>query len=194
MKREEKRQQIMKAAERLFTSRRFHEVRLDEVAGSAGVGKGTIYRYFRDKDDLFFQTVAAGFDELCALLKRRVPAKAPFLEQLLGVCVQVSRFLDGRRELFRMMQTEGGRRAPARGAFRAMWTEKRKMLVGAVAEVIRSGVAEGEIREDVPPELLASFLLGMLRTRSHGGGEAPHVLSSHDVVVDVFCRGASNRE
>ena len=38
-----KERRIMEAAERLFTSRRFHEITLEEVAQAAKVGKGTIY-------------------------------------------------------------------------------------------------------------------------------------------------------
>ena len=44
----------MRAAEKLFTSRRYHEISLDAVVQEARVGKGTIYRYFQSKDDLFF--------------------------------------------------------------------------------------------------------------------------------------------
>ena len=70
--RPDKRLAIMQAAESLFTSRRLHEITLDDVAREAQVGKGTIYRYFQDKDDLFFQTATQGFDELCDLLQQRV--------------------------------------------------------------------------------------------------------------------------
>ena len=52
----DKRQQIMQAAERLFLGKRFHEVTTDEVAREAHVGKGTIYRHFKTKDELFFET------------------------------------------------------------------------------------------------------------------------------------------
>src|SRR5260370_5765962 len=44
---------IMAAAARLFGTQRFHEVRMDDVADAAEVGKGTLYRYFRDKEELF---------------------------------------------------------------------------------------------------------------------------------------------
>jgi len=54
MKKESKRQQILRTAEKLFTSRKFDEVTTDDIMNAAGVGKGTIYRYFRNKDDLFF--------------------------------------------------------------------------------------------------------------------------------------------
>ncbi|RPI59812.1 MAG: TetR/AcrR family transcriptional regulator, partial [Planctomycetaceae bacterium] len=67
----DKRLQIMQAAEKLFTSRRFHEVTTDDIAKSAHVGKGTIYNYFKDKDDMFFQMATNGFDELCDLLQAK---------------------------------------------------------------------------------------------------------------------------
>ena len=68
--RQSKRDQIMKAAEHLFTNRRFHEITLDQVARAAGVGKGTIYLHFADKDDLFFQVATSGFTQLCEIIER----------------------------------------------------------------------------------------------------------------------------
>ena len=62
---QEKRLRIMQAAEQLFRTRQFHEIALDEVARVADVGKGTIYLHFSDKEDLFFQTAVAGYDEMC---------------------------------------------------------------------------------------------------------------------------------
>jgi len=51
--------------EKLFTSRRFHKITVDDVAQAAQVGKGTIYRYFQNKDDLFSQTAPALFSGAC---------------------------------------------------------------------------------------------------------------------------------
>ena len=65
-----RRLQIMRAVETLFTSRQVHEITLDDVIRQAGVGKGTLYRYFKDKDDLFFQTATSGFDDLHKMLTR----------------------------------------------------------------------------------------------------------------------------
>ena len=42
-----KRHHIMLAVEKLATSRRFHEITLEEVAKTAKIGKGTIYHYFQ---------------------------------------------------------------------------------------------------------------------------------------------------
>ena len=43
-------QQILEAAAQLFATHRYHEVRMEDVAAEAGVAKGTIYRYFKDKE------------------------------------------------------------------------------------------------------------------------------------------------
>ena len=76
MENSDKRQSIMQTAERLFKSRRIHEITLDEVAQKAKVGKGTIYLHFQNKDDLFFQVATSGFDELCGLVREQVPTES----------------------------------------------------------------------------------------------------------------------
>jgi TetR/AcrR family fatty acid metabolism transcriptional regulator len=185
-----KSQQIMQAAERLFTSRRFHEITMEDVAKEAGVGKGTIYRYFQDKDDLFFRIATSGFDELCDLLRRKVPGNASFPEQLLIACRQIGRFFERRRQLSRMMQSEEGRMSWGSGQLHQRWMEHRKRLVAAVADLVQKGVSEGEVREDIPPVVLANFLMGMLRTRGRDMCDVPQAMRQHEVVVELFVRGA----
>jgi AcrR family transcriptional regulator len=190
MTREDRRRQIMQAAEKLFSGGRFHEITTDEVARAAGVGKGTMYRYFRDKDDLFFQTAMAGFDELCELLHERVAQAAPFSEQILAACREIVRFFEGRLELFRMMQSEDFRVALSKGAVYGRWMEHRKRLISVLADILHRGVDESQVRRDVPPEVLANFLLGMLRTRVRDLQGAPAAARRLELVMDLFRSGA----
>jgi len=184
----------MQAAESLFRNRRFHEVTLDEIARKARVGKGTIYRYFKNKDDLFFQTASSGFDDLCELLRRKVPEKAPFRERLLSACAEIGKFYRRRRELIRMMQAEEGRLVRHRGNRREQWLADRKKLVSALAEILHQGAEEGEIRDDVPGEVLASYLSGMLRTRGRGLSEVSESFRSREVLLDLFLHGAGPQD
>ena len=64
MAKENKRILILEALEKLLPGRRFHEITLDEVAKAAGVGKGTIYLYFKDKDALFAELVCYQLEKL----------------------------------------------------------------------------------------------------------------------------------
>ena len=184
----DKRQVIIRVAERLFRSRRFHEIKLDDVARLARVGKGTIYLYFKDKDDLFFQTATAGFEELCQVVSSKIPAAAPFPEQLAVACTGIACFFESRHPLFRMIAES--RSGSCRGEFQQRWLDQRRRLLEALAGVIRNGVNDGQVRTDVDPEVLAGFLLGMLRTRAMDLAHLPPERYGFDVLIDLFCHGA----
>lgn len=61
---EQKRVNILAAAAELFASQPFHKVVLSDVAEKAGVGKGTLYIYFKSKEDLYFSVLLGGFSNL----------------------------------------------------------------------------------------------------------------------------------
>ncbi|MCY2930394.1 MAG: TetR/AcrR family transcriptional regulator [Planctomycetota bacterium] len=190
MAKTDKRRQIMQAAEKLFAAGRFHEITTDEVARVARVGKGTIYRHFRDKEELFFETATSGFDELCDLLREKVPTGGAFGERLHEACVQITGFVRLRREWFGMRQSQERLLPCMAGGFSKRWLAKRQGLVAAVADILREGVAQKAIRADIPPDVLANFLLGLLRTRERDLADTPAALRKYQVVVDMFCRGA----
>lgn len=189
----DKRLLIMQTAERLFTHRRIHEITLDEVAQKAHVGKGTIYRYFTDKDDLFFEVATSGFDELCGVLQAQVSAEGPFRSRLLQMAMALTAFFEGRREMFRMMQAEDARMPECKARLRERWLKHRRRLVDSVAGVLQQGVSEGLVRGDVSLEVLANLLLGMLRARTMDLREIPEDERRHDLVIDIFLNGAGNR-
>jgi len=188
-----KREQIMQAAEKLFAGRRLHEVTLDDIAREAHIGKGTIYTYFKDKDDLFFQVATAGFEELCDLLQRRVAGDAPFKEQLLQACGAISAFFSRRRQLFRMIQTEDARMPLCRSGLRHRWLERRQLLVESLGRILRKGQVEGLVRDDLTDQMLATFLMGLLRTRARNLREDRDVIGD-DLLVNLFLRGAGLRD
>jgi AcrR family transcriptional regulator len=193
MTRQDKRQEIMRAAEMLFSDRRFHEVTLDEIAQAARVGKGTIYRFFSSKDDLFFQTATSGFDELCEVIEKSVCHKMDFGGQLLGACEEITHFFYRRRQMFRMMQMEEGRVIWSQGSLWNLWMSRREKLVKALARILDLGSTEKEIRTDVPTAVLADFLLGMLRTRARYLLGVEDSIKRLEVLVDIFLFGASGR-
>jgi AcrR family transcriptional regulator len=184
-------QQIMRAAETLFENRRFHEITLDEVAAVAHVGKGTIYRYFADKDDLFFRTATSGFDALCERLETRVPEDSGFEQRLLAACTQVTQFFAERRRLFRLMDAEQGRADHAdKPQLGELWQAKRQRMVAAVATILKQGMKDGRVRQRPPAEIMATYLLGMLRTRARDLGLASEEHRGLEPLIALFLNGA----
>ena len=189
----DKRQEIMGAAERLFSDRRFHEVTLDEIAQTAKVGKGTIYRFFSSKDDLFFQTATSGFDDLCQVIEKNVRPQVDFAGQLLAACEEITQFFYRRRQMFRMMQMEEGRVIWSQGSLWNLWMSRREKLLKALARILERGAAENKIRRDVPATVLADFLLGMLRTRARYLVEVEESIKRPEMLLNIFLFGACGR-
>ena len=190
MDKTDKRERILDAAEKLFKLRRFHGITLQEIAQAAKVGKGTIYLYFEDKDDLFFQMVTSGFDELCAVVERHCASDTPFVDRLRSMCDEVSAFFERRTQMFNIIQGEaawmpGG----AKGKLMQRWGKRRKKLIDATVNILRQGVEEGVVRPDIPVEVMAMYLLGMLRTRTRDLSEFSKEQRSHHVLVELFCNG-----
>jgi AcrR family transcriptional regulator len=160
------------------------------VAREAGVGKGTIYRNFVDKDDLLFQMATSGFDELCDILKQKIPENGRFEQKLLRACKHISRFFAGRRQLFQVMQSDTAQIYWPRGKFHNKWMQQRHKLVSAVANILSEGVRERVVRSDISADVLAAFLLGMLRTRGRELPEVSESVKSHELLVNIFLKGA----
>jgi AcrR family transcriptional regulator len=190
---QDKKRRIMQAVERLFRTRQFHEVTLEEVARRADVAKGTLYLYFANKEDLFFQTAVAGFDEMCDLLKAGGARHLGPRGELMQASKTISEFFERRRPLFRMIVAEGERAQGRGGSLWRQWLRRRKKLTEALAEIIRHGSALGALRVDVPAEVLAEYLLGMLRTRARELKSLPAAWRTQETLVDLFLSGVARR-
>src|SRR5437764_14620515 len=73
----ERREAILAAALEEFSARGFAATRLDDVAERAGVAKGTIYLYFRDKESLFQELVRAMLSPIVGALEAARMADLP---------------------------------------------------------------------------------------------------------------------
>ncbi|ABG05906.1 transcriptional regulator, TetR family [Rubrobacter xylanophilus DSM 9941] len=69
-KRERTREELVSAAERLFTERGFHATTVDEIALEAGYTKGAVYSNFGSKEDLFFAVYERRVDRVVADFER----------------------------------------------------------------------------------------------------------------------------
>jgi AcrR family transcriptional regulator len=186
---------ILDAVEQMVRDRRFHEVTLDEVAEAAHVGKGTIYRYFKDKDDLFFQLAVHGHEELCAAIKESAADDSgrPFEQRLVAVCERIDGFFRGRHALMRIMGEQTGRMQALHGKYRTEFEQRRAQLRAAVSKVLALGKATDELRNDVPLETLARLLLGLLRARAMEKPEDASSGACLALMVDLFLNGVRAR-
>jgi len=88
---EARREAILNAAASVFVRKGYYEATLDEIATEAEMAKGTIYNYYKDKDDLFISLANHGherFDEILSEARNRHTNLAKFLTFLIRANLQ----------------------------------------------------------------------------------------------------------
>ena len=142
---EGRREAIMQAGLAVFSDQGFAATKLDDVAVKAGVAKGTIYLYFRDKQDLFEQIVRDAVLPVIARLEGI--AQAPDLPAEVALKALIDLFrtevLETRRKhVLRLIMTEGPR-FPALAEFYHREVVSRGLK--HIGELLRRSAAKGEL-------------------------------------------------
>ena len=150
-RRNERRAAILSAALDEFAARGF-AARLDDVAGRAGVAKGTIYLYFADKESLFQELVREMLSPLVGAIEgaplRDLPIRT-VVEMVLDVFVNEI-YATRRKEVIRLIIAEGPR-------FPKLTEVDYREVIGRVLPVIRARLALAVERGELPNDALARF-------------------------------------
>jgi AcrR family transcriptional regulator len=153
----EKEQRILDTAAELFSRQPFHKVLLSDVARAAAVGKGTLYLYFKSKDDLYFAVLFREFSSL-------IDSMRSFLDetelgpagQLAGVVRILAEHFYARAfnmELLGFVVT-----CPVTDE----WKQLRADLWDLFEGIIRRGVEQGLFRDE-DPRLTSRYISGLVR-------------------------------
>ena len=153
---QKKRKEILKVAERLFANKAFHEVKLDDIATGARVGKGTIYIYFKDKQDLYLSLVREGMLELLEGIKAHAATPQPAPRSLGVIIAELAQFRIARPLMFQLI------RSVMPGQCDNLLLPIRSELAKVIEQVIRRGVRAKELI-DPHPELTSQIIMASVR-------------------------------
>jgi AcrR family transcriptional regulator len=186
-----RRQAILDAALEEFSAAGFAAARLDDVAGRAGVAKGTIYLYFADKETLFQELARSMLAPLVGHVENLAKVEVPFPLLAHGlVDVMVREVLETRRkDVIRLIISEGTR-FPALAEF--YHREVLSKVFAGLRKVLQRAVERGELRHRALvefPQLLAAPLLVAVIWNSVFGHlqplDARAMLKAHlDILLD----------
>jgi AcrR family transcriptional regulator len=178
-------EKILEAAGRLFGAGRFHEVRMEDIAAEAGVSKGTLYRYFHDKQEMYLALLERASKQLVVELKRRTESADTNRDRLIAVVGAILGFFDEHPHLLDLIQrAEVGQ--DKGGAF--PWQEVRDEGMRLVLDVLEDGQRNGEFHI-VDPNTSMLMLLGGLRAVLRFG-DRPCTAELTEQIVDAFLHGA----
>ncbi len=153
-------QSIQEAAIRVISRKGMASATMQEIAEEAGVAKGTIYLYFRDREELVEKTFETAIGELHKRIDAALDAEGSFAQRLRAVITAKLSFFNENREFFRLYQTlrmPEGSASQQRRQKRTCQPQYRTR-VEKLAAVLNLAMDAGEVRP-LDPKRLALFLI-----------------------------------
>ena len=154
---EDKRQQLLWAAVRVFARKGFHASRVGDIAEEAGVAHGLLYHYFKSKD----QVLEAVFHENWSVLLARIASveetDEPAADQLRHIAAIVLRTWLHLPDVVRVVIREFGRSPEL-----AERIGELTRPIDVLQRVIARGVERGEFRKEVDPVFAATVVYGSI--------------------------------
>ena len=185
-KSEETRAAILRCAAEVFSERPFHEVLTEDLSARLKMGKGTLYRYFASKEDLYFATIVDGLQGMQQAIAEVLLQEAPLERTVEGLARTVIGFFWERRDFFVLLHRQEPKLEPGE---RAEWQKRREELIGLVAGKLAAELPrDGE--RPIRARLAAEMLLGMIRAVCLYRDESDRADDLARLVTTVFVHGA----
>jgi AcrR family transcriptional regulator len=159
---EQRKNAIIDTAEKLFFTRGFDNVSMEEIAKEVELGKGTLYLYFKNKDSLFFAITLRKMRKMHEILVECVELKISGREKSRLIGKKYFEFVRENKECYRMICANGPK------LFRKKENDDTKLVMEQMKEdfflnrdVLKEGMEDGTIRNDIDPFEMA-FIMNLM--------------------------------
>lgn len=161
-----KKQLILEAAFEVFSSKGFHGAKVDEIAEKAGIGKGTIYEYFKSKADVFKEMHKWYTERYFSGLEKGLREEAPATEKLYIIIKNHIIFLNTVKILAGKLLSESSSHVDLGVEFKEIMKTTYKEKINKVKGILEEGIEQGLFRP-LDTSLLSTSFFGCLGGISH---------------------------
>jgi TetR/AcrR family fatty acid metabolism transcriptional regulator len=182
---------ILEAAEVEFAARGFHETVVSDIADQANVGKGTVYRHFGSKEQLFVLIVEAGIKELLERIKDAARNLSSAREKLEIVAEIHLNMFRSSRHLVKIITEEGFKTIMDSRSRPPRLVEE---LIDYGSSIISEGVKNGEFRSVDSfrtARLYLDQLFSITRTTILFNESDKSVSKDYQLFFEIFINGLS---
>ena len=159
MRGEEKYRMILNAAKQVFAMEGFYNSKVSEIAREAHVADGTIYLYFKNKDDILISLFEEELIRIIKTVKTELENIDDPRQKLIKFCDNHLTIVEADRALAEVIQVE------LRQSNKFMREYKNKHFLAylnIIADIVAQGQQQGVFRDELKPELCARIIFGSL--------------------------------
>lgn len=193
-KKNNKYKRILESAVRVFAKYGFYQSTISQIAKEAGVADGTIYLYFKNKDDILVQSFSYKIKQVFERFKKEVERGQTAKDKLINLIRHHLKVFQGDRDMAVIYQTETHQ---SKRLAEDQIKEMSKMYLDIISEIVEQGQQEGSIRKDLYMGLVKRIIIGsvdeVINTWLHSDGKYD-LVSMADPLVELFIQGIGSNE
>ncbi|MFH2219792.1 MAG: TetR/AcrR family transcriptional regulator [Pseudomonadota bacterium] len=180
---------ILEAAVKVFAEQGFFQSTISQIAKEAGVADGTIYLYFKNKDDILIQFFAYKAKQVFDKFREEVDKADNTADRLRNLIQRHLEEFQRDRNMAVVYQAETHQ---SNRMMEDQIKEMSKMYLDIISDIIEQGQEEGTIRKDLYIGLVKRVILGavdeVINTWLHSKGKYD-LVSMADPLVELLLRG-----
>jgi TetR/AcrR family fatty acid metabolism transcriptional regulator len=184
-------QQIIDAAIRVFARTGYYNSRVSEIAREAGIASGTIYLYFKTKDEILVTLFRERMAEWVAFVRREIAGVPDPLAKIRRLVALHFSVLEKDPDLAEVVQVE---LRQGHKFFRGASAYEVSAYFTLIGGVLEEGIASGQIRRDLPVKLATKMLFGAMDQVATSwvlGKRGYRLSDAAEAVATIFLQGVS---
>jgi len=174
----------MKAFSLLMSEKDFHSITTAEIARTAEVTEGLIYKYFKDKKDLLYQVLNEHFFEFQAKIENRIANEKTCIEQLEVIIFSSLESYTANRIFSKILLLEVRN---SLDFFESCAYEMVRKYTTTILSIIEKGIETGELKPETDPHILRKVILGAIEHACLG-----EIIFGREFDIDETSTGIAN--
>jgi AcrR family transcriptional regulator len=186
-KKEMTRKNIIDSAIKALNDKEYHECLIDIIAKNAGIGKGTIYLYFKSKQELYYSILIELLSEAKTIVDSAKKDHNNPGSQLRTLLEKMSEFMDSHGNAIIIAKAETGN---VKGKMQVMTTDVYGGLLEQIGTIFQDG-ADKQLFKRYPPVFMGALIMSsLLTTAKYKHMNRPEAcLVTPDLLADIFING-----
>lgn len=187
----DKPQQIIDAAVRVFARSGYYNSRVSDIAREAGIASGTIYLYFKTKDEILVTLFREKMASFVAHVRAEIAAEPDAVSKIRRLVARHFAVLEDDPDVAEVVQVE---LRQGHKFFRGASAHEVSAYFDLIASVLEEGVGSGQLRRDLPVKMATKVLFGAMDQVATSwvlGKRAYRLVDAADAVATIFLRGVT---
>jgi TetR/AcrR family fatty acid metabolism transcriptional regulator len=187
----DKHQQIIDAAIRVFARAGYYNSRVSDIAREAGIASGTIYLYFKTKDEILVTLFREKMAEWVAHVRKEIAGVTDPVARIRRLVALHFTVLEANPALAEVVQVE---LRQGHKFFRGASAHEVSAYFDLIGSVLEEGVASGQLRNDLPIKVATKVLFGAMDQVATSwvlGKRAYRLVDAAEAVAAIFIKGVS---